>query len=282
MGRSAPGRLEALLERTRRLHLSYIFRRPAHDSLGTKRVSCAMAVEICAYTFHLGAKTVGSQVVRTAVQGRTTVIEAKAQFQGVFGQQSLNQTSQLLSRTLHSLCFSEESSRGGEKRTFEVVFDAETGLVRASRRQGGQLEQSDAPYLRPYSDPLGLLQGLRQSFVGSSAGSPGSSTEMRRVPLLGKDVVIAPLGDSEVETALGTQQVAGFVLYPGPSYVYIATEPPHAIVRLVQPTEYGLLEALLTRRTEEEGTLETPASPEARSSKRRRRGGRKRRRVESS
>jgi hypothetical protein len=156
------------------------------------------------------------------------------------------------------------------------VFDAETGLVRATRRQGGQLEQSDAPYLRPYSDPLGLLQGLRLGY----AGSPGS-TEMRRVPLLGKDVVIAPLGDSEVETGLGTQQAAGFVPYPGPSYVYLATEPPHAIVRLVQPTEYGLLEALLTRRTEEEGTLETPVPPEARSSKRRRRGGRRRRRVES-
>lgn len=236
-----------------------------------------MAVEICAYTFHLGTKTVGSQVVRTAVQGRTTVIEAKAQFQGVFGQQSLQQTSQLLSRTLHSLRFSEETSRGGESRTFEVVFDAETGLVRATRRQGGQLEQSDAPYLRPYSDPLGLLQGLRQSF----AASPGDSPEMRRVPLLGKDVVIAPLGESEVETGSGTQQAAGFVLYPGPSYVYLATEPPHAIVRLVQPTEYGLLEALLTRRTEEEGTLETSAPPEARSSKRRRRGGRRRRRVES-
>lgn len=229
-----------------------------------------MAVELCAYTFHLGGKPVGSQVLRTAVQGRTTVIEAKAQFQGVFGSQSLSQTSQLLSRNLESLRFCEETVRGGEKRSFEVVFDAHTGLVRATRRQGGQLEQSDVPYTRPYSDPLGLLQRLRQ-------GQPTG-----RVPLLGKDVVITPLGESEVETALRTQPAAGFALHPGPSYAYVATEAPHVIVRLVQPTTHGLLEALLLRRTEEEGTLDAPSPPglEARSSKRRRRGGRRRRRVE--
>lgn len=235
-----------------------------------------MAVEICSYTLSLGHKAVGSQLLRTAVSGRTTTLEARALFQGVFGQQSLTQTSQLLSGSFESLRFSEEGDGREGKRSFEVVFDAKSGLVRATRRTPMHTEHAETPYLRPYSDPLGLLHRLRNTVQGGEVSQEVSL----RVPLLGKDVVIEPLGECEVETALGPRRAAGFVLYPGPGYVYVDVQAPHALVRMVQPTQHGLLEAFLTRLVQEDSNLNGKPEAEPRSAKRRRRGGRKRRRVE--
>ena len=233
----------------------------------------SMPVETCSYTLSLGHKSVGSQLVRTAVSGRVTTVEARTQFQGVFGQQSLTQTSQLHTRTAESLRYFEEIDSKEGKRSFEVTFDVQNGLVTATRRLGSQTDYAETPYLLPYSDPLGLLHRLR------SAVQDGTPVSLR-VPLLGKDVMITPLDVTEIETALGVRRAVGFVLYPGPGYVYIDAEPPYALVRLVQPTEHGLVEAFLTQRAQEDGTLSTKAGAEARPSKRRRRGGRRRRRVE--
>lgn len=234
-----------------------------------------MIVETCSYTLSLGHKSVGSQIVRTAVSGRTTTVASKTQFQGLFGQQSLTQTSELHTRTAESLRYFEETDGKEGKRSLEVTFDTRSGLVSATRRSGSQTEYAEAPLLLPYSDPLGLLHRLR-SAVQNGTGEPPAPL---RVPLLGKDVTVTPLGTSEVETALGPRRVVGFVLYPGPGYVYVDTNPPYALLRLVQPTEHGPVEAFLTRRVQEDGTLSTPET-EARPAKRRRRGGR-RRRVES-
>lgn len=227
-----------------------------------------MTAETCSYTLSLAGKAAGSLLLRTTVGERTTDLEARASFGGAFGQVNLNQTSQLTS-SFESLRFTEHEEGRGERRSFEVVFDARTGLVRATRRVGAQLERAETPYLRPYSDPLGLLHRLRSA----------PSTETVRVPMLGKDVVIEPLGESEVETALGPRRAAGYVLLPGPGYVYVDAEAPHTIVQFAQPTEHGLLEAFLTRVQHDSQGAPAPTT-EARTPKRRRRGGRKRRRVE--
>ena len=232
-----------------------------------------MKVESCAYSLSLNGKAVGSQVLRTARSGRTTTLEARALWQGVFGQQSLTQRSQLLSRTGESLRFSEEVEGKSDKHTFEVVFDAETALVRATRRAGNQTDSSDTPYLRPYSDPLGLLHTLRSK----------TDEESVRIPMLGKDVVAERLADAEVETGLGTRNATPFILYPGPSYVYFDKDEPHTILKMIQPTTHGMLEAYLTRITLEEGTLSGPATnaPKRSENKRRRRGGRRRKRAQN-
>ncbi len=231
-----------------------------------------MTVESCMYSLSIGDKAVGTQVLRTAVTERTTSLEARAQWQGVFGQQSLTQTSQLSTRTGESLRFSEEGDAKGDKHLFEIVFDAQTGLVRATRRSGSQLEKAEVPYLRPYSDPLGLLHTLRHNL---------SATPLR-IPMLGKDVVAERLVDTEVETGLGRRAAHTFVLYPGPSYVYIEVAEPHTILRLLQPTAHGMLEAYLTQVVYEENRLGAPpaaTSPPSRTNKRRR-GGRRRKRVQ--
>ncbi len=235
-----------------------------------------MTVETCSYTLSLGQKNVGLQTVRTAVSGRNTTVASKTQFQGVFGQQSLTQTSELHTRTAESLRYFEETEGKEGKRSLEVTFDARSGLVSATRRSGSQTEHAETPLLLPYSDPLGLLHRLRSAAQNGTGESP---TRMR-IPLLGKDVTVTPLGTSEIETTLGPRRVVGFVLYPGPGYVYIGTEAPYAPLRLVQPTEHGPVEAFLTRRVQDDGILNATET-EARPAKRRRRGGRRRRRVES-
>jgi hypothetical protein len=104
----------------------------------------------------------------------------------------------------------------------------------------------------------------------------------RRIPMLGKDVVFEPLGESAQDTALGKKQVVGYVLHPGPSYVYIEAQAPYTVVKLLQPTQHGLVEALLTRITQEAGEIATPKKiqGEPRTAKRRR-GGKRRRRSSS-
>ena len=228
-------------------------------------------VETLSYALSLGAKAVGSQVLKTSVTPRVTTLECRALFQGALGTHSLEQSSRILSASGDSLYFSETDT-GGEKRTFEVTFDANSGLVQATRQLGAQLGRTEVPYLRPYSDPLGLLHVIR--------GLEHGAALTKRVPLLGKDVLIESLGEWPLETAHGERLTYGYVLRPGPAYVYVDAEPPHALLKLLQPTQYGHVEAFLTRTVQEDGTLSAPKEPaKERSGKRRRRGGRRRRRA---
>ena len=233
-----------------------------------------MAVETLSYTLALAPKAVGSQVHKTTVTARVVTLELRALFQGALGQHNLTQTSQVATDTLESLRFREEDDAKGDKRVFEVVFDPRSGLVRATRQAGGQQGGAETPLLRPYSDPLGLLYRVREL-------ARDGVEEPVRVAMLGKDVVIEPLGEQALETPQGERRALGYLLNPGSSYVFIDAEPPHAPLRFVQPTVHGQLEAFLVRAVQEEGVgVEAPQGSE-RGSKRRRRGGRRRRRVET-
>lgn len=228
-----------------------------------------MAVETLSYTLSLGARAVGSQTLKTTLTPRVVTLELRALFQGALGQHSLTQTSQVATDTLESLRFREEDDARGDRRVFEVVFDARSGLVRATRQGDG----AEVPYLRPYSDPLGLLYRVRD-LARSGAETPV------RVAMLGKDVVIEPMGGQGLDLPGGERRALGYLLNPGSSYVFIDAEPPHAPLRLLQPTVHGHVEAFLVRAVHEEGGEAPPQNPE-RGGRRRRRGGRRRRRVET-
>ncbi len=233
-----------------------------------------MAVEILSYALSLGAKAVGSQVIKTTVTPRVTTLECRALFQGVLGSHSVDQSSRLLTGSGESLRFSETTEAKGDKHTYELTFDVRSGLVKATRQVGTQVERTEVPYLRPYSDPLGLLHILRGLAHGSALA--------KRVPLLGKDVVIESLGEWALATTNGERATYGYVLRPGLSYVYVDARPPHAALRLVQPTQYGRVEASLIRALQEDEALSGPKEvANDRPGKRRRRGGRRRRRVET-
>lgn len=242
-----------------------------------------MSVEVCTYRVSLRGKTIGGQTIRTYQDAREVRLEARLELWGAWGEQTVVQQSELAYPSLLSRRFSEETHDRGGKRLFEVSFDAEAGLVRASR---GPKDRAEIPYVRDYQDPLGLLYWLRQ-LVGtatdtatSTATSTATGTETDtvgdiRVPMLGKDVVIERRGAASAETMLAEVPAELFVLYPGVSYVYVGTQPPHPLVRMVQRFDHQFLDVVLVRTEQEEGGLE-PSRTRRRQSTRRRRAKRRR------
>jgi hypothetical protein len=264
-------------------------------------MSTLTATEVCTYTLVWAGKPVGSQLLRTTAGRGEVALEARLLLQGALGHYTVTQTSRLEAPELQSVRFSEVTESRDGRRTFDLSFDAGSGLVRAVRRVGAQSDVADAPYVRPYSDPLGLLYRLRQH-VAQAVTDDMAPTE--RVPMLGKDVLIERHPPTEVETALGVRRAFALILSPGPCYVYIDTAPPHPIVRLTQRLQGALLDAFLVRiahealprRSAREGApshllpalppphAELPAfaagrgqEPAPRPARRRRRGGRRRR-----
>ncbi|MDQ3398436.1 MAG: DUF3108 domain-containing protein [Deinococcota bacterium] len=228
--------------------------------------SLATAVEVCSYRLNIRGKPAGSQTLRTLLQGRRVELEAKLTLQGALGQQTVTQSSSLRAPSLTSLRFSETLIDHHDKRHYQVDFDEASGLVRASR---GPKDSAEIPYSRPYRDPLGLLYLIR--CLSAEARSV-------RVPMLGKDVVIERLPDAALRTALGDREARVYALYPGLSYVYVDAASPHAILKLSQRFESGLLDALIVKVSEEDAPLTAEAKPSRdRGAKRRNRRGNRRR-----
>src|SRR5690606_12870546 len=117
-----------------------------------------MSVEVCSYRLTVRGKPVGTHVLKTENDGRVRLMEGRSQFQGALGNSSVVQRSRSSATDHHSLRFREETQERSEKRTFEVDFDAASGLVKASK---GPKDKAEMPYLRPYRDPLSLLNEVR-------------------------------------------------------------------------------------------------------------------------
>jgi hypothetical protein len=167
-----------------------------------------------------------------------TQLEGRASYQGALGQSTVVQRSRCHAARHYSLRFREETSDRSGQRTFEVDFNAQEGLVTASR---GPRDQASVPYVRPYRDPLSLLHELRAGF----------EHEHLRLPMLGKDVTAQRVGEVELDTALGPKRAAAYLLHPGGSAVYIDLEPPHILLKMSQRLEDGYVEALLVRVAQE-------------------------------
>ncbi len=221
-----------------------------------------MATELCSYRLNLYGKAVGTHTLRTQPGKQEVRLEARLALQGSLGQKTITQTSQL-NTSLESMRFTEETQERSETRIFEVTFDVERGVVRASQSKGGKNDVAEVPYTLPYRDPLGLLHALREL------------PERLRLPLLGKDVVAERLTPISLETALGERRAYPYVLYPGPNYLYIDAAPPHLILRFTQRFEGGLLDAFLMKVAQEDTAIQEDTRPSKRSRRRRRRRGRR-------
>ena len=221
-----------------------------------------MLTELCSYRLNLYGKAVGTHTLRTQRGKKGVVLEARMALQGALGQKTVTQVSQL-NPALESLRFTEETQDRSHTRTFEVVFDAERGVVRATQSKSGKDDFAEEPYTLPYRDPLGLLHALRER------------PERLRVPMLGKEVVAERLAEVPLETALGERRAHPYVLYPDPCYVYVDAAPPHLILRLTQRFEGGLLDAFLTKVVQEDAPIQEEARPSKRNRRRRRRRGRR-------
>jgi len=224
-----------------------------------------MSVEVCSYRLILRGKPVGTHTLRTHRVGKVVELEAKLMLQGGLGQQVVTQLSRIHAESHHSLSFVELLQDRGEKRQFDLTFDAERGLVRAAKGK----ERAEVPYLRPFEDPLGLLHHLRQL--------PATVRHLR-VPMLGKDVVVERLPDTVLEHPLGQRTARVYLLLPGGSYVYVDDEPPHIILKLTQQLEGQLLDALLVKVAQETPVVQLDPELERRNrrSRPRRRRGRRR------
>ena len=168
---------------------------------------------------------------------------------------TLTQQSKVHRQQFFSFSFQETIS-SPESRSFKVHFDIEEGLVKASR---GSKDSASAPYLQAYEDPLGLLYHLRHL---------GDETHLR-VPMLGKDVTVERVAETDLDTVLGKRLARVYRLHPGGSYVYVDAEAPHPILMMSQRFDGQLLDALLVRISDE---------PEKRREPNRRRRSRRRKR----
>ena len=205
----------------------------------------------------------GTHVLRTEQRGQTTHLEGRLMLQGNLGQLTTTQSSRVNRQRKLSLGFREDTERRGEKLVYDVVFDSNQGLVKASRGQG---DEASVPYIRPYRDPLGLLFELRGL-------EPAS--EPIRIPMLGKDVTVLYLGTTELETVLGQRTAYAYKLHPGPAYVYVEAAEPHAILQMSQRVDGQTLDALLVKVAQEDAM---PVRESERPKQGRRRRRRRRRR----
>lgn len=219
-------------------------------------------------TFRLSARgrPAGRLLLRSGERGRVAMSEARMQLQGALGNATIVQISRSHATRHHSLSWREEKEGQGDGRVFEVRFDPDSGLVTASR---GRQNSASIPYLLPYRDPLSLLRELR-AFAAEPTGE-----EPLRIPMLGKDVVVARVVETELEVAGQRRRAKGFLLHPGNSWVYVDTAPPHTLLKLVQRLDDQNLEALLVDVGEEHSMpgleqAEAQESSSGRSGRRRR------------
>lgn len=222
-----------------------------------------MAIEVCSYRLTLRGKPAGSEVLRTHHRGRTTHLEARLLLQGGRGQIATTQQSQLHRNKLFSYRFLEITDHRGVRRSFEVIFDRQSGLVKGIINFR---DRATVPYLKSYRDPLSLLHQIRNL---------DDAEEIRRIPLLGKDVTVKSLGVTPLDTTLGKREARAYLLYPGGSYVYVDTTPPHLILELRQRLDGHYLDAQLVKIEQEHKELVWESSstrpPRQRSARRRRR-----------
>lgn len=178
-------------------------------------------------TLSLGGRYAGQQ--DWTLHNERGVIHTRVQtdFGGVLPAVRRVQTSRMHARHLSSLHYAEGDGHG--RANFETDFDHRAGVV--SLRQGR--DEANAPLTTDYHDPLSLLLWLRTL----------GGVERAEARLTGGRALIQRLPDSEVEGA------AAFVYFlrPGGAYVYVEQDAPHRLLRLIQPTDFGMVEATLGR-----------------------------------
>ncbi|WP_425557132.1 hypothetical protein [Deinococcus carri] len=153
-------------------------------------------------------------------------------FGGVLPELRRVQTSRLHPRFLTSLHYAEGDGRG--RASFETTFDRKAGLI--TLRQGK--EEATAPLTTEYHDPVSLLLWLRAF----------GAVDRAQAQMTGGHVLVQRLADTEVG---GVPARASF-LRPGGAYVYVEQAPPHRLLRLIQPTDFGPIE----------GALQPPRKPQ--------------------
>lgn len=196
----------------------------------------AMSKEVCEYRLQLRGRPVGSYRVSTLTKQQLVHVEGVLELQGALGRKTISQACSLHKDSFESVHFSEWQQDGSQKRTFDVVFDRDQGLVTAQRGS----DHASIPYIQAYRDPLGVFYELRHL-------QTQAQPERLHVPLIGKDVVFEKVNDVTLETAIGKVNAHLYLCQPGGSYVYVEAGGSRTIVKFHQRLEGQVLEAILVK-----------------------------------
>lgn len=184
--------------------------------------------EAFSLTLTLGGRYAGGQEWTVHPERGQLVARVQTDFGGVLPELRRLQTSRMNPRTLASLHYAEGDGRG--RAAFETAFDRKTGLV--TLRQGR--DEASAPLTTDHHDPVSLLLWLRT--LGGDARTQFTA------PLAGGRALVQRLPDTEVA---GVAAHAYF-LRPGGAYVYAEQAAPWRLLHLIQPTDFGPVEASLS------------------------------------
>jgi hypothetical protein len=227
-----------------------------HIAAGQARLP--LTAESVSYTLTLGGRYAGTQDWVIRPDKGSVVVRVQTDFAGALPAGRRIQESRLSPRTGFSLAYAEAEG-SSKKPHFETVFDDRSGMV--TLRQGK--DEASLPLLEGHHDPLSLLLWLRglhgiQSLSSvAEAASPSPDQDAADVAqegeaevlhgptsvrMVGGRVHLQPLPDSEVQG----QAAWVYFLRPGGAYVYVEQAPQHRLLRLIQPSDFGPVEALLT------------------------------------
>lgn len=199
---------------------------PAQPEQGSPEPRTLPAGEEAAYTLLLGGRYAGEQAWTLHRERAALICRVQTDFGGVLPALRRVQVSRADARTLESQSYAEGDGRG--RASFETTFDRERGVV--TLRQGR--DESAAPLTTEHHDPLSLLLWLRTLGEQDRAAAQ----------LTGGRALIQRLSDLEIEGV----PCYTYFLRPGNAYVYVEQVAPYRLIRLIQPTDFGPVEANLT------------------------------------
>lgn len=184
-----------------------------------------LGAENFAFTLSLGGRYAGEQSWQLTPERGLLTARVQTDFGGVLPEIRRVQLSRMHGKTLASQHYAEGDGRG--KASFETVFDEASGLVTLRQHR----DETSAPLTSDYHDPVSLLLWLRTL----------EGQERAAARLTGGYALIQRLPDAEVDG------VPAFVYFlrPGNAYVYAEQTGPRRLLRLIQPTDFGPVEANL-------------------------------------
>ena len=184
-----------------------------------------LGAESLTLTLTQGGRYAGEQTWQTQPEKGGYQTRVQTDFAGVLPASRRVQVSRYLT-DFSSLSYAESDGRG--KPTYETFFDEGAALITLRLNR----EEATSPLLTAHYDPISLVMALR---------SPDAPPQLWRAQLVGNAVHVQPLPDAEVSGVLARC----YYLRPGGAYVACELEAPHRLLRLVQPSDIGPLEASL-------------------------------------
>lgn len=211
-------------------------------------------IEITTYRLSHQTQKIGSYLLKSHRRAGKLLAEGSLQLKNFGETNRIWQQSEADATSFASSNYQEINEGEGFTRQFQFRYDAATAMLYANRKLNGEEEESSSqPALIPYSDSLALLYLVRSM-------SQHDITS-RRVPMLGKDVVIErsqtaaspkpPTKHNQLEPAKGLDKkhyrapLHHYRLCPGNAHIWVSSLAPYPIVKILQPSSQGKIEAIL-------------------------------------